>query len=137
MSLTSASTLSTLERTGPRRLTDLAAAGGVTQPAMTALVRTLENAGLVDRQGDPADKRVALIALTAAGLDYVRARRRAGAEGFAQLLDKLPPTEAAALIAALPALEHLRELDDEQRDPPARFDEQPGSAPTGSPAPTA
>ena len=42
MSLTSAATLATLDRTGPRRITDLAAAEGVTQPAMTNLVRVME-----------------------------------------------------------------------------------------------
>jgi DNA-binding MarR family transcriptional regulator len=121
MSLTSASTLSTLERSGPRRLTDLAAVEGVTQPGMTTVVRTLERGGLVERRKDPNDKRVALIGLTAAGLDYLETRRREGAKGFAQLIDKLPPAEAAALIAALPALEHLREFDDEQRDPTRRL----------------
>ena len=82
---------------------------------MTALVSVLERAGLVERRGDPADKRVALVALTAAGADLLRARRRAGAEAFVQLIDKLPPGEAAALVAAIPALRHLRELDTERR----------------------
>src|ERR1700724_2909225 len=57
MSMTSLSTLATLERTGPRRITDLAAVEGVTQPAMTALVRVLEQSGLVERRGDPTDRR--------------------------------------------------------------------------------
>ncbi|MET7729608.1 MarR family transcriptional regulator [Streptomyces mirabilis] len=47
MSLTSAATLATLDRTGPRRITDLAAVEGVTQPAMTTLVRVMEESGLV------------------------------------------------------------------------------------------
>src|SRR5580692_4164738 len=64
ISLTSASTLATLERTGPRRITDLAMIEGVTQPAMTVLVRVLERSGLVERKGDPTDKRVALVAVT-------------------------------------------------------------------------
>src|ERR1700727_123300 len=38
LSLTSAATLATLERGGPRRLTALASREGVTQPAMTQLV---------------------------------------------------------------------------------------------------
>lgn len=57
MSLTSAATLATLDRTGPRRITDLAASEGVTQPAMTALVRVMEESGLVERRGDASDKR--------------------------------------------------------------------------------
>ena len=120
LSLTSASTLATLERTGPRRITDLAAIEGVTQPAMTVLVRVLEQSGMVERRGDPADKRVALVAVTQAGADYVQARRRAGADAFAQLIDELPADEIAALAAAIPALEHLRTLERQRREPPSR-----------------
>jgi DNA-binding MarR family transcriptional regulator len=115
ISLTSASTLATVERTGPRRITDLAAIEGVTQPSMTALVTVLERAGLVERRQDPSDQRVVLVALTTAGTDYLRSRRRAGAEAFARLIDKLPPDETAMLLAAAPALQHLHELDDAQR----------------------
>ena len=115
ISLTSASTLATVERTGPRRITDLAAIEGVAQPSMTALVTVLERAGLVERRQDPRDQRVVLVALTAAGTDYLRSRRRAGAEAFARLIDKLPPDETATLLAAAPALQHLHELADEQR----------------------
>ena len=120
LSLTSLSTLSTLDRTGPRRITDLAAVEGVAQPSMTVLVSGLERSGLVERRADPTDGRVALVAVTEAGSDYIRARRRAGAEGFVQLIDKLPPDAAATLAAAIPALERLRELDDEEREPPTR-----------------
>jgi len=120
MSLTSLATLATLDRSGPRRITDLALIEGVAQPSMTALVSTLERAGLVERRGDPADKRVALVALTPAGAELLRSRRRAGAEAFEQLIDKLPPQEAAALTAAIPALRHLRELDNEDREPAPR-----------------
>src|SRR5271155_6157862 len=79
LSLTSASTLATLERTGPRRITDLAVIEGVTQPAMTVLVRVLEQSGLVERSGDPTDKRVALVAVTGARATSVPDRRRGGA----------------------------------------------------------
>src|ERR1700735_70176 len=71
MSLTSLSTLATLELAGPRRITDLAVSEGVTQPSMTALVSTLERSGLAERRSDPSDRRVALVALTAAGTNYI------------------------------------------------------------------
>jgi DNA-binding MarR family transcriptional regulator len=116
ISLTSASTLATLDRSGPRRITDLAAAEGVAQPSMTVLVTALERSGLVERRADPADGRVALVALTAFGSDYLQARRQAGAAAFAELIDELPPGEAGALAAAVTALEHLRSLDEERRD---------------------
>jgi DNA-binding MarR family transcriptional regulator len=118
MSLTSLSTLSTLERTGPRRITDLAVIEGVTQPSMTTLVKVLERDGMVERRTDPNDGRVALVAVTKAGSDLVRARRRAGAEAFAQLIDKLSDEDAATLEAAIPALERLRKLGEgSSRDP--------------------
>src|ERR1700733_10246448 len=88
LSLPSLATLSTLDRTGPRRVTDLAVIEGVTQPSMTALVTALERGGLVARHSDPADRRVTLVALTDEGLLYLRSRRRAGAGAFAQLIEK-------------------------------------------------
>jgi DNA-binding MarR family transcriptional regulator len=116
MSLTALSTLSTLNRSGPRRITDLAGVEGVTQPSMTALVNVLERLEFVERLTDPTDKRVVLVKITASGSRYVGARRRAGAEAFALLVDKLPAEERTALFAASTALKHLLELDEDQRD---------------------
>jgi DNA-binding MarR family transcriptional regulator len=118
MSLTSLATLSTIDRTGPRRITDLSASEGVTQPSMTSLVTALERSGLVERRQDPNDQRVVLVALTEAGADYLRKRRRAGMDAFAQLIGKLPAADTAALVAAAPALRHLRELDEQHRPAP-------------------
>ena len=126
LSLTSLATLSTLDRTGPRRITDLAAVESVTQPSMTVLVTALERGGLVARRSDPADGRVTLVALTAEGSLYLRGRRSAGTDALARLIDKLAPGEAAALAAAIPALRHLHDLDNEQRDPDRR---PPGEQP--------
>ncbi|GGR52916.1 MULTISPECIES: MarR family winged helix-turn-helix transcriptional regulator [Streptomyces] len=120
MSLTSAATLATLERTGPRRVTDLAVVEGVTQPAMTALVRVLEESGLVERRDDASDKRVKLVCLTEAGASYVRTRRQAGVQAFERLIGKLTGDEVEALAAALPALEHLAELESQDREGPKR-----------------
>jgi DNA-binding MarR family transcriptional regulator len=116
MSLTALSTLATLDRSGPRRITDLAAVEGVTQPSMTSLVSALERSEFVERLTDSSDKRVVLVAVTASGSRYVRTRRRSGAEAFALLIEKLPPEELEALIAASSALEHLLELEEKQRD---------------------
>ena len=110
MSLTSMSTLFTLDRAGPQRITDLAITQGVTQPSMTTLAKVLERQGLVERRGDPRDRRVALVAVTRAGSALVRERRRANAEEFSQLIDKLTDEETATLVAAIPALDHLRAL---------------------------
>jgi DNA-binding MarR family transcriptional regulator len=110
LSLTATSTLATVARSGPRRLTDLAASEGVTQPSMTAVVSQLEQLGLAERRRDPRDGRVVLVAITRAGRQHLRGRRRAGSVEFAVLIDKLPEPEAVQLAAALPALRHLLEL---------------------------
>ncbi|WP_231960907.1 MarR family winged helix-turn-helix transcriptional regulator [Amycolatopsis thermoflava] len=118
MSLTAAAALATLDRTGPRRVTDLAAVEGVTQPAMTALVRVMEESGFVERRGDIADRRVTLVCLTEAGASYVRTRRQAGVHAFERLIGELTGDEVEALVAALPALKHLTELESQDRERP-------------------
>ena len=115
MSLTSLSTLATLELSGPRRITDLATSEGVTQPSMTALVTALERSGLVKRRTDASDRRVALVTLTPDGLSYIRGLRQAGVEDFAALISKLPVDEVDALAEALTALTHLQRLDEDRR----------------------
>jgi DNA-binding MarR family transcriptional regulator len=96
----------------------LAAIEGVTQPAMTVLVRVMEESGLVERRGDPSDKRVTLVWLTEAGASYVRTRHRKGVQAFARLIDQLTDDEFEALMAALPALQHLAALDSKDREGP-------------------
>lgn len=122
LSLTALSTLATLGRTGPRRITDLAAVEGVTQPAMTSLVTRLEVSGWVRRQRHPRDGRVALVEITAAGVDYLDDCRRAGAEALAVLVTKLPHDQQAALGEAVPALRGLLALDTAERDPAPPLD---------------
>jgi DNA-binding MarR family transcriptional regulator len=121
LSWTAASTLATVVRTGPRRVTDLAVLEAVAQPSMTALVRRLESAGLVERRPDPADQRVVLVAATPKGEAYVRARARAWAESTRYLVEKLSAEEARSIVKAAPAIAHLLELySDEHGDGRAR-----------------
>jgi DNA-binding MarR family transcriptional regulator len=107
LSLTSAATLATLDRSGPSRLTWLAGREGVTQPAMTQLITRLEDAGLVDRAADPADGRVVQVRITADGQAMLARRRAMRAERVAGLLDRLSPDQLEALAAALPTMDAL------------------------------
>jgi DNA-binding MarR family transcriptional regulator len=107
ISLTAAATLGRLQRAGAARLTDLAAAEGISQPAMTALVARLVEQGLVARGSDPDDGRVVVLTLTDAGAS-VLARRRA--ERTARLrgpLAGLPDDDVRRIADALPALTRL------------------------------
>jgi DNA-binding MarR family transcriptional regulator len=112
LSLTAASTLRRLEHQGAHRLTDLAAAEGVTQPAMTQLVSRLERERLVSRGGDPADGRVVVVSVTAAGRAAGRKRRTGRVRALSVALKGLSPADRAALAAAAPALDRLAELVD-------------------------
>jgi len=107
LSLTAAATLTTLERSGPSRLTALAAYEGVTQPAMTQLVDRLQGMGLLERTPDPSDGRVVRVRITGAGRALLARRRAVRAERVAELLVRLSPGDQALLTAALPAMEAL------------------------------
>ena len=114
LSLTAASTLRRLERSGPHRLSELFGPEGVTQPAMTQLVTRLEKEGLAARGSDPADGRVVVVSITEAGRAAVARRREVRARALAELLGGLPPDDHAAILAAIPALERLSDLIAEQ-----------------------
>jgi DNA-binding MarR family transcriptional regulator len=110
LSLTAGSTLRTLEQCGPHRLSELAAAEGVTQPAMTQLVSRLKRDGLVERCTDPGDGRVVVVRIGEAGRDLLHRRRASRARKLLDLMDELSPADQAAIAAALPALDRLADL---------------------------
>jgi DNA-binding MarR family transcriptional regulator len=114
--MTAAGVLDTVDRRGPRRITELAASEGITQPSMTALVTGLERAGLVSRQTDPNDLRVVLVVLTPTGRKYLIRRRDRLAAHFAEWIDQLSNEEFEALRNAQSALTHLWELASERTD---------------------
>ena len=118
LSMTSASTLASIERLGPQRLTVLAAREGVTQPAMTQLISRLEESGFVRREASPEDGRVVLVAITAEGRATLALRRAVRTERVAGLITQLSPGHRAALFNALPALDELASVP--RADDPAR-----------------
>jgi DNA-binding MarR family transcriptional regulator len=123
LSMTAATTLARLERTGPQRLTDLAAREGVTQPAMTQLITRLEEAGLARREASPDDGRVVLVAITETGRETLASRRTVRGERLGAVLAGLSPEHRAMLAAALPAFDALASVP--RHDEPARLTETP------------
>ena len=109
MSRSASGTLATLERSGPTRLTALAARESVTQPAMTQLISRLQDSGLVSREPDP-DGRVVRVVITDEGRAMLAARRAERTERLAVLLARISPEHRAALAAALPAIEALTDV---------------------------
>jgi DNA-binding MarR family transcriptional regulator len=88
-------------RSGPRRITELAAEERVTQPGITLLVNRLQERGWVERTPDPSDGRAVLVSLTPAGgavFEQLRAEYRALLhEEMASLEDAEVETLAAAV----------------------------------------
>ena len=110
-SLTSRNVLAALATEGPSRLTALAAATGIAQPAMTQLVGRLEREGLVVRLIDPEDARATLVAITDAGRALRSEQHQSAHERMAELLDRLSvddqATLALAMRVAMPLLQQL------------------------------
>lgn len=108
LSTVAASTLYTLATEGPSRLTTLAEAEHITQPAMTQLVTRLERDGLVVRASDPSDGRAVLVEATPEGLALSAARRTARAEALrAAIAASLSSSDVHDLSQALSALERI------------------------------
>ncbi len=100
-SVTCRNVLSVLAAEGPSRLTALAAATGIAQPAMTQLVGRLERAGLVTRLIDPEDARATLVAITETGLALRDELHQSLHQRMAELLGTLPADDQATLALAL------------------------------------
>src|SRR5205807_4367413 len=101
--------LSSVERLGPITLGDLAAVERVQPPSMTRIVTGLEDAGLVARQIDEHDRRIARVQTTVAGrrfLDRSRSRKDAYLSARVRTLDA---EDRAVLARAATLLEKLLE----------------------------
>jgi len=102
------SALVAVEGAQPLRIGDLADAEGVSAPTATRLVASLEEAGLLSRTTDPADRRTAYVALTDAGREKLSWARSAGTATLAQRLSAMPEADVRRLMDLLPLLESLQ-----------------------------
>ena len=103
------SALSTIDRSGPMTLGDLAAAEQVQPPSMTRIVSRLEEAGLVDRQACEHDRRVARVRVTTAGRQLLQRSRTRKDAYLARRLQTLEPADRALMGEAVAVLEQLLE----------------------------
>ena len=102
--------LGRLDRQGPQTVSDLAAAERMRPQSMAQTVSDMEEAGLVERRGDPADRRRMLVDLTKEGRDLLEANRRERVGWLAEGIDQeFSGSERAALAKALPLLQRLTE----------------------------
>ena len=123
MGLTANLTLGTLDREGPARVTALAAAASIRQPAMTELVQRLHRQNLVTRVDDPGDGRAALVTITDAGRALLDDERRDRRDRLAELLATLPADDEITLTLAMHvALPIIRRLIDDAQQPRTQTD---------------
>jgi DNA-binding MarR family transcriptional regulator len=99
------SALSVLVFGGPRTLGELAAAEQVRPPTMTRIVQALERDGLVRRDHDPNDGRVARIRATAKGRRVMLRGRERRIANLAELLGRLSQQEIAQVRKAAELVE--------------------------------
>jgi DNA-binding MarR family transcriptional regulator len=101
------SALSVLVFGGPRTIGGLAALEGVTPPTMTRLVAAMAADGLVERLGDPADRRVVRVQASDAGRAILLAGRDRRVATLASMVAQLTAKErrrlgsAAAIVEAM------------------------------------
>ncbi len=103
--------LATVERSGPMRLGDLAAAEGIAPSTLTRLVTALEDSGYVRRFADPSDARASTLAITPRGQDALERIRTESTLVLTASLGLLTSAQRCTLAEALPVLEQLAEAD--------------------------
>ena len=101
------SALSSLACGGPMTLGELSHVERVKPPTMTRIVTALEEAGLVSRTVDPADRRVARVRVTDLGNELLERSRRSKDAYLADRLGRLAGGDRVELSRAVDALERL------------------------------
>ena len=99
------SVLSVLVFGGERTLSELAAAEQVRLPTMSALVRGLEDSGLVRRAAVPGDRRAVRIRASAKGERLLQRGRRRRIENLVELLEPLGVEDVRTVADAAEILE--------------------------------
>ena len=101
--------LATIERHGPLTPSELANREQVQRPTVTRVLARLEEGGLVDRAGDPSDRRSTLVSITREGRALLAAQRNRKDAYLAKRLAALPPEDRATLARAAALLEDMFE----------------------------
>jgi len=101
--------LTTISCHGPLTPSELAARERIQRPTATRVLARLEEAGLLERAEDPSDRRSSLVSATAAGRALLAAQRERKDAFLARRLDRLDPSELAALDRAATILERVLE----------------------------
>jgi DNA-binding MarR family transcriptional regulator len=103
------SALVSIEREGPVTLGELAALESVQPPTMTRIVAALEEQGLVQREADPADRRISRMRMTSQGRRLLERNRSRKTAYLASRMRGLNAEELDVLACAAGLLERMTE----------------------------
>jgi DNA-binding MarR family transcriptional regulator len=109
LSPTQGAALNTIACHGPLTPSELAAREKIQRPTATRVLTRLEEAGLIARTADPADRRSSLVSTTPSGTELLASVRDRKDAYLAQRLDRLSPEDLAALDRAAGILERVLE----------------------------
>jgi DNA-binding MarR family transcriptional regulator len=88
---------------------ELAAELGLSRPTVSNLLRAMETSGLITRRASAENRRGVDVRASDLALGLFERFDRASERVLADVLSLLPTDDRAALVAALPALERLRD----------------------------
>lgn len=93
--------LRALDSGGAMRITEVATRLGVTNPAVSMLLNSMGEAGLVARAADPEDRRATLVSVSDLGRERL-AKAEVTRRGFMErVMSKLTPEELSGLLHGL------------------------------------
>ncbi|MCE7007794.1 MarR family transcriptional regulator [Kibdelosporangium philippinense] len=99
--------LTQLVGNGPMRVGELAAGVPCSQPTATVAVASLESAGYVRREHDPADGRAIRVVITDKGRELLLSLAHGEARELADRINQLDPADQAQLANTIPLLNKL------------------------------
>jgi len=111
LSASQSAALTTIDCNGPLTPSEVAARERIQRPTATRILARLEEAGLIARTPDPADRRSSLVATTPAGAALLVERRARRDAWMAARLDTLSSEDLATLDRAAGILERMLEQD--------------------------
>jgi DNA-binding MarR family transcriptional regulator len=109
LNLSQMGALARLEQGGPMTTADLARAELMKPQSMGAILASLQQEGLIERQPHPTDRRQVYFALTEAGAAVRTRHRAAKRDWLARALAELDPDARRTLAAAIPIIQQVGE----------------------------
>ena len=106
---TGISLLLNVDRTGPTRLSELAASEGINPTMLSRVVTGLVDGGLLERSSDPGDRRAAWVNATRSGHKLAERMRRERTDALNEAMGALAEHDRRLIEDALGSLESLAE----------------------------